>query len=264
MSLRGDNIKEYIMSHAKSLLEVVNILVAIPISIASLAIAFQNADIKKLVISQETQLKKLSDIYEQNVWVVRRLDSLNKTAHENNKTALESMEQADKQTNLINRNSTPRLHINNMSTANYTHKAYDFIIDIKNSGGRPASIIFISELLLVKEDSSFKVMKKKTSKEFRQKTLFPNEFNYLTMNVPNSLISLSDFKNCYIAIEYSYSDVETAKSYTTLEIKRNYSNKDIGDLHFGSTTEKEDEEIKKIIKKMKHIPDYYYKTPVKK
>ena len=265
--IRREKVKGYFISHAKSLLEIVNILVAIPISIASLAVSFQNADIKKLVISQETQLKKLSDIYEQNVWVVRRLDSLNKTAQENNKTvqesnktAQESIVQVDKQTNLIDRNSQPRLHISNMSTANYAHKTYDFVIDIKNSGGRPATNILISELLLVKQYDSLKVMEKKTSEEFKQKTLFPGEFHYLTMSIPSSLISLNDFKNCYIAIEYSYSDGETTKSYSDIEIKKNYSKDNLGDLHFGSITEKENEEIKDIIRKMKHIKEYNYKA----
>jgi len=261
MNPRRDKVKGYIITHAKSLLEVANILIAIPISIASLAVAFQNADIKKLVISQETQLKRLSDIYEQNVWVVRRLDSLNKTAQENNKTALESMKQVGKQTNLIDMNSQPRLHISNMSTANTGHKAYDFIIDVKNSGGRPANNFFISELLLVKEGNDFKVMKKKNSEELKQKILFPEEFHYLAMNIPNSLISLNDFRNCYIAIEYSYSDVETSKSYTNLEIKKNHSKQNLGDLNFVTVNEEENEIIKGIIKKMKNVNDYYYVKP---
>jgi hypothetical protein len=258
MSLRGDKIKKYIVSHAKSLLEVANILIAIPISIASLAIAFQNADIKKLVASQETQLKRLSDIYEQNVWVVRRLDSLNKTAQENNKNAQKNMQQVDKQTNLIDRNSKPRLHISNMNTSNYAHKGYDLVIDIKNSGGRPANNFLISELLLVKEINGFKVIKKKTSEEFRQKTLFPNEFLYLTTNIPNSLISIGEFRNCYIVIEYSYSDGETDKSYSDIEIRKNYSKQNLGNLNFGSTSEDDNELIKSIVKKMKHTKDYYF------
>ena len=263
--IRSEKVKGYFISHAKSLLEIVNILVAIPISIASLAVSFQNADIKKLVISQETQLKKLSDIYEQNVWVVRRLDSLNKTAQENNKTAQESnktaqesMAQVGKQTNLIDINSQPRLHISNMSTVNYAHKTYDFIIDIKNSGGRPATNILVSELLLVKQNDTLKVMEKKTSEEFRQKPLYPNEFHYLTISIPNSLISLNDFRNCYIAIEYSYSDGETSKSYSDVEIKKNYSKENLGNLHFSSTTQKENEEIISIMKEMKLLKNYYY------